>query len=159
MAASSSAEASIEDLEWEEWDSATSPLSFAHHCLAGSFAGVVRNHEEFVIVNPCITGCNLTTSLSLSNHNRTIYKDGTHPPLSTGHGQNMLAVSSATQSFGGCGWMRCSLWNRRYDDWLLFVFFLGGCWESLGCGRQTNNYGGIHRNLVYNETSHESWPS
>lgn len=53
MAASSSAEASIEDLEWEEWDSATSPLSFAHHCLAGSFAGVVRNHGEFVDVVGC----------------------------------------------------------------------------------------------------------
>jgi hypothetical protein len=31
----------VEDLEWEEWDSTTSPLSFGHHCLAGSFAGVV----------------------------------------------------------------------------------------------------------------------
>ncbi|EED87351.1 predicted protein, partial [Thalassiosira pseudonana CCMP1335] len=30
-------------LEWEEWDSATSPLSFAHHCLAGSFAGVMEH--------------------------------------------------------------------------------------------------------------------
>ena len=32
-----------EDLEWEEWDSTTSPLSFFHHCLAGSFAGVVEH--------------------------------------------------------------------------------------------------------------------
>ena len=32
-----------EDLEWEEWDSSTSPLSFFHHCLAGSFAGVVEH--------------------------------------------------------------------------------------------------------------------
>jgi hypothetical protein len=31
-----------QDLEWEEWDAQTSPLSFGHHCLAGSFAGVVR---------------------------------------------------------------------------------------------------------------------
>lgn len=30
-----------DDLEWEEWDAQTSPLSFGHHCLAGSFAGVV----------------------------------------------------------------------------------------------------------------------
>ena len=32
-----------EDLEWEEWDSSTSPLSFFHHCLAGSFAGVTEH--------------------------------------------------------------------------------------------------------------------
>ena len=32
-----------EDLEWEEWDSSTSPLSFFHHCLAGSFAGVAEH--------------------------------------------------------------------------------------------------------------------
>lgn len=32
-----------EDLEWEEWDSRTSPLSFPHHCLAGSFAGVAEH--------------------------------------------------------------------------------------------------------------------
>eukprot|EP00580_Thalassiosira_gravida_P017867 CAMPEP_0201660218 /NCGR_PEP_ID=MMETSP0494-20130426/2896_1 /ASSEMBLY_ACC=CAM_ASM_000839 /TAXON_ID=420259 /ORGANISM="Thalassiosira gravida, Strain GMp14c1" /LENGTH=203 /DNA_ID=CAMNT_0048137997 /DNA_START=224 /DNA_END=835 /DNA_ORIENTATION=+ len=32
-----------EDLEWEEWDSTTSPLSFGHHCLAGSFAGVAEH--------------------------------------------------------------------------------------------------------------------
>jgi len=32
-----------DDLEWEEWDSSTSPLSFAHHCLAGSFAGVAEH--------------------------------------------------------------------------------------------------------------------
>ena len=32
-----------EDLEWEEWDSTTSPLSFFHHCLAGSFAGVAEH--------------------------------------------------------------------------------------------------------------------
>lgn len=32
-----------EDLEWEEWDSTTSPLSFSHHCLAGSFAGVAEH--------------------------------------------------------------------------------------------------------------------
>eukprot|EP00956_Cyclotella_meneghiniana_P043657 scaffold281727_cov122-Cyclotella_meneghiniana.AAC.3 len=30
-----------DDLDWEEWDAQTSPLSFGHHCLAGSFAGVV----------------------------------------------------------------------------------------------------------------------
>ncbi|KAL3793703.1 hypothetical protein ACHAW5_008050 [Stephanodiscus triporus] len=35
--------AAVEDLEWEEWDPATSPLSFAHHCLAGSFAGVMEH--------------------------------------------------------------------------------------------------------------------
>lgn len=32
----------IEDLEWEEWDS-TGGLSFTHHCLAGSFAGVAEH--------------------------------------------------------------------------------------------------------------------
>lgn len=32
-----------DDLEWEEWDSNTSPLSFSHHCLAGSFAGVAEH--------------------------------------------------------------------------------------------------------------------
>jgi hypothetical protein len=32
-----------QDLEWEEWDASTSPLSFVHHCLAGSFAGVVSS--------------------------------------------------------------------------------------------------------------------
>ena len=44
-----------EDLEWEEWDSQNSPLSFGHHCLAGSFAGVVslyhrRRHIRFAVV-------------------------------------------------------------------------------------------------------------
>ena len=39
--------AESQDLEWEEWDSQTSPLSFGHHCLAGSFAGVVR--DNFII--------------------------------------------------------------------------------------------------------------
>ena len=33
----------MEDLEWEEWDMLTSPLSFADHCLAGSFAGVAEH--------------------------------------------------------------------------------------------------------------------
>lgn len=37
--------AEAQDLEWEEWDAQTSPLSFGHHCLAGSFAGVVRKIE------------------------------------------------------------------------------------------------------------------
>ena len=32
-----------DDLEWEEWDAATSPLSFSSHCLAGSFAGVAEH--------------------------------------------------------------------------------------------------------------------
>ena len=32
----------IEDLDWEEWDSTTG-LSFTHHCLAGSFAGVAEH--------------------------------------------------------------------------------------------------------------------
>lgn len=32
----------IEDLDWEEWDS-TGGLSFTHHCLAGSFAGVAEH--------------------------------------------------------------------------------------------------------------------
>ena len=40
---SSSTPAPPEDLEWEEWDSSTSPLSFFHHCLAGSFAGVAEH--------------------------------------------------------------------------------------------------------------------
>ena len=43
MATSSSSSPPPEDLEWEEWDSTTSPLSFFHHCLAGSFAGVVEH--------------------------------------------------------------------------------------------------------------------
>ena len=42
-ATSSSPPPPPEDLEWEEWDSTTSPLSFFHHCLAGSFAGVVEH--------------------------------------------------------------------------------------------------------------------
>ncbi|KAL3810983.1 hypothetical protein ACHAXA_008569 [Cyclostephanos tholiformis] len=33
----------LDDLEWEEWDASTSPLSFGHHCLAGSFAGVMEH--------------------------------------------------------------------------------------------------------------------
>ena len=33
----------VEDLEWEEWDPASSPLTFADHCLAGSFAGVAEH--------------------------------------------------------------------------------------------------------------------
>ncbi|KAL3795464.1 hypothetical protein HJC23_000822 [Cyclotella cryptica] len=41
--AAASTAAVIEDLEWEEWDSSTSPLSFGHHCLAGSFAGVMEH--------------------------------------------------------------------------------------------------------------------
>ncbi|KAL9179106.1 hypothetical protein ACHAXT_000148 [Thalassiosira profunda] len=32
-----------DDLDWEEWDAASSPLSFGHHCLAGSFAGVAEH--------------------------------------------------------------------------------------------------------------------
>jgi len=32
-----------DDLEWEEWDASTSPLSFSCHCLAGSFAGVAEH--------------------------------------------------------------------------------------------------------------------
>ena len=32
----------IEDLDWEEWDS-SGGLSFTHHCLAGSFAGVAEH--------------------------------------------------------------------------------------------------------------------
>ena len=32
----------IEDLDWEEWDSSNG-LSFTHHCLAGSFAGVAEH--------------------------------------------------------------------------------------------------------------------
>ncbi|KAL7433199.1 hypothetical protein ACHAXH_003285 [Discostella pseudostelligera] len=43
MALSSSSSPPPEDLEWEEWDSRTSPLSFPHHCLAGSFAGVAEH--------------------------------------------------------------------------------------------------------------------
>mmetsp|Transcript_19289 Transcript_19289/g.37562 ORF Transcript_19289/g.37562 Transcript_19289/m.37562 type:complete len:147 (+) Transcript_19289:142-582(+) len=47
MTSSSSSSSSsippIEDLEWEEWDPHTSPLSFFHHCLAGSFAGVAEH--------------------------------------------------------------------------------------------------------------------
>ena len=42
-AAAVSAVSVVEDLEWEEWDASTSPLSFAHHCLAGSFAGVMEH--------------------------------------------------------------------------------------------------------------------
>ena len=46
MASSSSPSSSpppqIEDLDWEEWDS-TGGLSFTHHCLAGSFAGVAEH--------------------------------------------------------------------------------------------------------------------
>lgn len=33
----------VEDLEWEEWDPSSSPLTFADHCLAGSFAGVAEH--------------------------------------------------------------------------------------------------------------------
>mmetsp|Transcript_27034 Transcript_27034/g.46118 ORF Transcript_27034/g.46118 Transcript_27034/m.46118 type:complete len:633 (+) Transcript_27034:138-2036(+) len=45
MASSSSSTSSPppDDLEWEEWDSSTSPLHFSQHCLAGSFAGVAEH--------------------------------------------------------------------------------------------------------------------
>ena len=33
----------VEDLEWEEWDPSSSPLTFFDHCLAGSFAGVAEH--------------------------------------------------------------------------------------------------------------------
>lgn len=33
----------VEDLDWEEWDASSSPLSFLDHCLAGSFAGVMEH--------------------------------------------------------------------------------------------------------------------
>ena len=39
----SSAAPPPDDLDWEEWDAASSPLSFGHHCLAGSFAGVAEH--------------------------------------------------------------------------------------------------------------------
>ncbi|KAL7453238.1 hypothetical protein ACHAWC_006904 [Mediolabrus comicus] len=39
---SSSPPTIIEDLDWEEWDS-SGGLSFTHHCLAGSFAGVAEH--------------------------------------------------------------------------------------------------------------------
>ncbi|KAL7538593.1 hypothetical protein ACHAWF_006145 [Thalassiosira exigua] len=32
-----------EDLDWEEWDPSTSPLTFPRHCLAGSVAGVAEH--------------------------------------------------------------------------------------------------------------------
>ena len=38
-----SAAAGVEDLDWEEWDASSSPLSFFDHCLAGSFAGVMEH--------------------------------------------------------------------------------------------------------------------
>lgn len=38
-----SAAEGVEDLGWEEWDAASSPLSFLDHCLAGSFAGVMEH--------------------------------------------------------------------------------------------------------------------
>jgi solute carrier family 25 iron transporter 28/37 len=38
-----SAAEGVEDLDWEEWDAASSPLSFLDHCLAGSFAGVMEH--------------------------------------------------------------------------------------------------------------------
>jgi solute carrier family 25 iron transporter 28/37 len=41
--ASSSAAEGVEDLDWEEWDASSSPLSFFDHCLAGSFAGVMEH--------------------------------------------------------------------------------------------------------------------
>lgn len=49
--------AETQDLEWEEWDSQSSPLSFGHHCLAGSFAGVVRDDDvsNFFVRSLCLS--------------------------------------------------------------------------------------------------------
>jgi hypothetical protein len=43
MASSSATAEGVEDLDWEEWDASSSPLSFFDHCLAGSFAGVMEH--------------------------------------------------------------------------------------------------------------------
>jgi hypothetical protein len=53
---------SQQDLEWEEWDASTSPLSFGHHCLAGSFAGVVRDNLFHLLMR---AACGLFTGDAL----------------------------------------------------------------------------------------------